>query len=423
MPRQLTAIKRKRGICPDSGDMKSIKETACGGCAGCGGCGRPHEGLPIGEQGHAWLDRFFLHPRWGLVGSLAVFALVLFLVFEVSAWLDAMTTARLAEAVSGWQPVSTVGAVARGVVDGLIGLVGIVVPYMIPLMMLLVSLEHAGIMQRIAIVIDRAFHRIGLHGRVAVVFLAGMGCNVPAISGAARLTHGRERVNASLLITLVPCSARSAIILALAGKYLGAGGVFAIFATAMLLIAGLGRLLSHRGREVDPYQPHAVPPYAIPRLKAVLRETWLRSSDVLTVVMPLLVAGSVVLALLAHFGADLLVNAALAPVTAWWLGLPVVLGVPLLFGVLRKELSLLMIFQALGTQDVGHVLDAAQLTTLLLFLTLYVPCVSTFAMMLRTLGLRDALRSVALSIAIALAVAAAARWALWSVGAFAPLIV
>jgi len=58
------------------------------------------------------------------------------------------------------------------------------------------------------------------------------------------------------------------------------------------------------------------------------------------------------------------------------------------------------------------VLDAAQITTLLLFLTLYVPCVSTFAVMTRTLGMRDAARSVALSMAVALLAAGAARLAL-----------
>jgi ferrous iron transport protein B len=393
MEMPLMTIKRVGDVCLESGNMKLIKA----------------QPIRLYRKRHEWLDRFFLHPRWGLVGSVLVFALVLFLVFEVSAWLDAMTTARLAEALSQWKPASTAGVVSRGVADGLVGLVGIVVPYMVPLMLLLVSLEQSGIMPRIALVIDRAFHRIGLHGRVAVLFLTGMGCNVPAIAAASRIGTDRERVNASLLITLVPCSARSAIILALAGKYLGAGGVFAIFATSMVLIAGLGRLLSHRGHDVDPFQVHAVPPYAIPRLRDVLRETWARSQDVVTVVLPLLVAGSVVLALLSHFGADRLIDASLAAITVWWLGLPMVLGVPLLFGVLRKELSLLMIYQALGTQDVGHMLDASQLVTLLLFLTLYVPCVSTFAVMMRTLGLRNAMKSVAISAAIALAVAGLAR--------------
>jgi len=356
-----------------------------------------------------WLDELFLHPQWGLIGSLAVFAAVLFVVFEISGWIDSMTTARLAEAFADWQPQSTTGVVGRAVLDGMIGLVGIVVPYMVPLVMLLVALEQAGLMHRIAFVVDRGFHQIGLHGGVAVPFLLGLGCNVPAISGAAKATSGRERVIASVLISFVPCSARSAIILAIAGKYLGAGGVFAIFAMTLVIIGVMGRLMSRRGRESGPGQVQEIPPYALPTWRVMLAETWERTSDILTIVTPLLVGGSVVLALLGHVGADRLVNLALTPVTVWWLGLPLALGVPLLFGVLRKELSLLMIYQALGTQDIGGMLDWVQIATLLLFLTFYVPCVSTFAVMLKTLGRRDAWFSVSLSVGVALLIALAAR--------------
>jgi ferrous iron transport protein B len=316
---------------------------------------------------------------------------------------------RLAAAFADWQPVSTGGVVGRAVLDGLIGLTGIVVPYMIPLVMLLVTLEEAGLMHRIAFVVDRGFHQIGLHGGVAVPFLLGLGCNVPAISGAAKATSGRERVIASVLISFVPCSARSAIILAIAGKYLGAGGVFGIFAMTLVLIAVLGRLLSRGSREAGPGQVQEIPPYAMPTGRKLLAETWERTSDILTIVTPLLVGGSVVLALLNHVGADSAINTVLTPVTVWWLGLPLVLGVPLLFGVLRKELSLLMIYQALGTQEIGGLLDSVQITTLLLFLTFYVPCVSTFAVMLKTIGRRDAWFSVAVSVGVALLIALLAR--------------
>lgn len=363
-----------------------------------------------------WLDELFLHRRWGVAGSLVVFAIVLFVVFEVSARLDAMTTVRLTEALAGWQPAGTAGVAARAVVDGLIGLVGIVVPYMVPLVLLLVALEQTGVMHRIAFVVDRAFHRIGLHGGVAVPFLTGLGCNVPAIVNAAQVTKGRERVIASVLITFVPCSARSAIILAVAGKYLGATGVFAIFALSLVLIAVLGRLFARSARGLGPGQIQEIPPFALPRWRALLATTWERSRDVLTIVLPLLVAGSVVLALLHDFGADGAINAALAPVTHGWLGLPVALGVPLLFGVLRKELSLLMIFQALGTLEVGQVLDATQMMTLLAFLTLYVPCLSTFAVMLRTIGRRQALVSVAISMGAALVLAGGVRFAMQAAG-------
>jgi ferrous iron transport protein B len=316
---------------------------------------------------------------------------------------------RLAEAFAGWQPQATGGVVGRAVVDGLLGLTGIVVPYMIPLVILLVSLEQVGLMQRIAFVVDRGFHQIGLHGGVAVPFLLGLGCNVPAISGVARTTRGRERVIASVLITFVPCSARSAIILAVAGKYLGAAGVFGMFALTIILIAAMGRLLSRRKREPGPGQVQEIPAYALPALRPLLAETWARTSDILTIVTPLLVGGSVVLALLAHVGADTAINALLTPVTVWWLGLPLALGVPLLFGVLRKELSLLMIYQALGTQDIDRLLDPMQMVTLLVFLSFYIPCISTFAVMLRTVGRRDAWFSVALSIGVALLLAGAVR--------------
>lgn len=356
-----------------------------------------------------WLDELFLHPQWGLIGSLAVFAAVLFVVFEISSWIDSMTTVPLAAVFAGWQPQAVEGVVGRAVLDGLIGLTGIVVPYMIPLVVLLVSLEQVGLMQRIAFVVDRGFHQIGLHGGVAVPFLLGLGCNVPAISGVARTTRGRERVIASMLITFVPCSARSAIILAVAGKYLGAAGVFGMFVLILVLISVLGRLLSRRMRELGPGQVQEIPAYALPAWRPLLMETWARTSDILTIVTPLLVGGSVVLALLAHVGADAVVNRLLTPVTAWWLGLPLTLGVPILFGVLRKELSLVMIYQALGTQEIDRLLDPVQMLTLLVFLSFYIPCISTFAVMLRTVGRRDAWASVALSVGVALLLAGAVR--------------
>ena len=362
-----------------------------------------------GARWQYWLDEFFLHPQWGLIGSLAVFAAVLFVVFEVSTWLDSVTAARLIEMAEVWQPTSTGGVVGRAVIDGLIGLIGIVIPYMLPLVMLLVALEQVGVMQRIAFVVDRGFHHIGLHGGVAVPFLLGLGCNVPAISAAAATSKGHERVVASLLITFVPCSARSAIILALAGKYLGGIGVFAIFALTIVIIAVMGKLLTRRYPDPTPGQVQEIPSYALPQFKPLLHSTWERTSDILTIVTPLLVGGSVLLALLQHYQADAFINLALTPVTSWWLGLPIVLGIPILFGVLRKELSLLMIFQALGSEELAGLLDWVQIATFLIFLTFYVPCISTFAVMLKLLGRRDALFSVALSVGVALAVAGVVR--------------
>jgi ferrous iron transport protein B len=366
-------------------------------------------GIDAGKSWLRWLDKLFLHPRWGLFGSLLVFAIVLLTVFQMSTFLDSLTSARLAEWAQQWQPESTPGVVGRAVVDALIGLIGIVIPYMLPLVLLLVTLEESGVMHRVAFVVDRGFHRIGLHGGVAVPFLIGLGCNVPAISAAAASGSRRERVVSAILITFVPCSARSAIILAIGGKYLGGLGVFAIFMLTLLVIAVLGKLLARRYADSAPGMVLAIPCYALPAWNTVWRKTRERTEDIVTIVTPLLVIGSVVLALLAHFGADALINSALTPITVWWLGLPVVLGVPILFGVLRKELSLLMIYQALGTQEIVPLLDHIQIFTFLVFLTFYVPCLSTFAVMLKTLGHKEAWFSVAVSLASALLMAGIVR--------------
>jgi ferrous iron transport protein B len=80
-----------------------------------------------------------------------------------------------------------------------------------------------------------------------------------------------------------------------------------------------------------------------------------------------------------------------------------------LFGVLRKELSLLMIYQALGTLEIMPLLNHAQIFTFLVFLTFYVPCLSTFAVMLKTLGRKEAWFSVMVSLVSALLMAGAVR--------------
>lgn len=366
-------------------------------------------GVDSGQGWRRWLDELFLNPRWGLLGSLLVFALVLLIVFEMSTFLDSLTSASLASWVQQWQPESTAGIVGRAVAEGLVGLVGIVVPYMLPLVLLLVMLEESGVMNRVAFVVDRGFHHIGLHGGVAVPFLIGLGCNVPAISAAATTGSRRERVVSAILITFVPCSARSAIILAIGGKYLGGLGVFAIFMLTLFVIAVLGKLLARRYSDSAPGMVQEIPSFALPVWSNVWRKTWERTEDIVTIVTPLLVAGSIVLALLSHFGADALINTALIPVTSWWLGLPVALGVPILFGILRKELSLLMIYQALGTLEIMPLLNYAQIFTFLIFLTFYVPCLSTFAVMLKTLGRKEAWFSVAISLACALLMAGSVR--------------
>jgi ferrous iron transport protein B len=145
----------------------------------------------LGPQTHPWLDRIFLDRRWGVVGSLAVFAAVLFVVFQVSAWLDEQTTQRLAAVLRGLATagVREVVAARGGRRPG--GPRGYRRAYMIPLVALLVALEQCGVMPRIARVCRSRLPSDRRHGGVAVtVSSRDLGCNVPAISSVAAMTTG-----------------------------------------------------------------------------------------------------------------------------------------------------------------------------------------------------------------------------------------
>jgi ferrous iron transport protein B len=118
-----------------------------------------------------------------------------------------------------------------------------------------------------------------------------------------------------------------------------------------------------------------VPPYRTPKLSALIGKTWLRMKEFVVVAWPLLIAGSFLLSLAEYYHWDRGLNTGLSPLTSM-LGLPAAVGTTLIFGILRKELSMIMLMQALGTTDVQSVLSVGQIfvfTILLPFIFLRLP--------------------------------------------------
>jgi ferrous iron transport protein B len=149
----------------------------------------------------------------------------------------------------------------------------------------------------------------------------------------------------------------------------------------------------------------------------MLRETWERTRDILTIVTPLLVGGSVVLALLAHVGADR-TSMRCSPRSLVVARLPVVPRRP--HPVRSAAQGAFFVDDLPGARHLrgGSLPDQVQITTFLLFLTFYVPCISTFAVMAKTIGRRAAMFSVSLSVAVALLVSGLARFGLGGVRLF-----
>ena len=358
------------------------------------------------------VDRLAMHPIWGYALLAAVFLGFFRLIFDVGKLGEDrilrvfdILVAALAHHLN---PQGALFAAVKGAVLGTAGAVAIVLPYLLPFLVGLAILEDIGYLSRVGYLMDAAMHRLGLHGTATLPVLVGYGCSVPAVMATRILTTRRDRFIAAFLAVLVPCSARMTVIFALVGFYLGANYALGIYALNIVVIAIAGHVLARLWPEVSPGMLMEVPAYRVPGPRVVARKTWWRLREFVLVAFPLLIVGSIVLSLVDFCGWQHSINAALAPLTAI-LGLPRSVGLTLVFGVLRKELSLLMLMQALGTAHVLGVMTAAQILIFTLFVTFYIPCMATLASMMRELGWRLTLAASAALLTLAVVVSLAAR--------------
>jgi ferrous iron transport protein B len=295
-----------------------------------------------------------------------------------------------------------------GVLQGIAAGVAIVLPYLLPFLLGLGLLEDVGYLPRVAFLMDAFMHRIGLHGKAIVPFILGYGCNVPAVMSTRTLEESRDRYIAAALATLVPCAARLAVVFGLVAYYLGPVAAFALYLFNLLIIAATGKILSKMTPENSPGLIMEMPSYRVPTLKNVFGKSWFRVREFIVEAWPILIVGSAVLATLNYFNAAYIFNWLARPVT-WLLGLPSTVGVPLIFGVLRKELSLVMLSQALGSADFRAVLSPEQMMVYATFVMFYLPCLATLAVLRRELGIRAMLTISALTVIVALLAALIVR--------------
>jgi ferrous iron transport protein B len=207
---------------------------------------------------------------------------------------------------------------------------------------------------------------------------------------------------------MVPCAARIAVIFGLIAFYLGSRIALLIYIFNILVIALTGRILSWRILKESPGLILEVPPYRMPTLKAMFYKTWFRAKEFVIEAWPLLIGGSIFLELAQRYQFADLLNLLTRPFT-WILGLPSEVGLPLIFGVLRKELSLIMLRQALAVSDISLVLTPEQMITFTIFVVFYIPCLATLAALRRELNTRDMLIIAGLSVLVAMVTALIGR--------------
>jgi ferrous iron transport protein B len=358
------------------------------------------------------LDMVLMHPVLGYLFFAAIMYGFFLAVFRIGSTVEApmMTVFDRAIALLG-KGLSTEGFAffaLKGITQGMAGAIGIVLPYLVPFLIGLSVLEDVGYLPRAGYLMDTFMHRIGLHGKSVIPFILGYGCSVPAVMATRILDSPRDRFITAMLTVMIPCVARTTIIFGLIGYFLGPHLAFLLYLINLIVIGVLGKLLTKLYPQATPGLVLEIPSYKIPSVRVVFAKVWLRIREFIVVAWPLLIVGSLALSLLEYARFDHYLNLGLLPVT-WALGLPLGLGVTLLFGILRKELSLVMLFQALGTTQVATVLSAGQMMTFTLFVMFYIPCVATVAVLTRELGRSKTVLVLAFTTSIALVVALLAR--------------
>ena len=371
--------------------------------------------VKIGEARKSWrnrLDDILLHPVWGYFVLIGVLFLFFWGVYGLGSAIEGPVLAffdRLSESLTAnMNSTSLWTNMLVGVIQGISGGIAIVLPYLIPFLLGLGLLEDVGYLPRIAFLMDGLMHRIGLHGKAIVPFILGYGCNVPSVMSTRILEERRDRILAATLAVLVPCAARLSVVFGLVAFYLGPVYALAIYLFNIFVIAFLGKILNRLIPEDSPGLILEMPIYHLPTLRSVVNKTWFRVREFVFEAWPLLIAGSAVMAVLNFYKLSLYLNIPIRPIT-WLLGLPSETGVPLIFGILRKELSLIMLRQALGVADFSAALTSIQMVTFSVFVVFYIPCLATLSMLRKEFGWKSTFKIAGFTVVVALAAGLIAR--------------
>lgn len=304
------------------------------------------------------------------------------------------------------------GALAKtllwGFDSGIIAALSVGIPFVFTVYFMLAVLEDSGYLNAAAFIADRWMSSVGLHGRAVIPLFAGFGCSVPAIISTRVLANRRDRTVASMMISLIPCSARTAVIAGAVARFVGWEAAIGIFAVDLVLVAATGRALNLLLPGKSSGLVMEVFPFRRPILRHVWRKTWHRFRTFVVVATPIVVIGSLVLGALYESGWMWTLTRPMSPIVVDWLRLPPVAGLALIFALLRKELALqLLVTLAIvryGTHasNLLEFMTAPQIVTYALVNTIFVPCIATVAVLRAELGTKRMLAISAGSIAIAL---------------------
>ena len=291
-----------------------------------------------------------------------------------------------------------------GALGGFFGALAGVLVYVIPFFFIIEILQDSGYLPRAAFLMDRIMHSIGVHGKTVITMILGLGCNVPACAGCRIMETEREKKMSLALSSLVPCAAVMTVAMGLVGRYLGLGWVVVLFAINFSVILLVGKILNKIMPGSCTELIMEMHEYRLPNYNVIFKQTWLRSKEFIFKALPIIIGLGVLLEILFMFNILEPINAILSPITVFWLGLPAVTGLFLIYGILRKELTLVLL--SLFASNIGitilELFTPVQMIVFSLVTMLYIPCFATIIIIARNSSWKYALQVTILEISLAL---------------------
>jgi ferrous iron transport protein B len=286
---------------------------------------------------------------------------------------------------------------------GLTYAIAIVLPVVTTFFLLFGFLEDSGYIPRLAVFSDRIFRAMGLNGKAVLPMVLGLGCDTMATMTTRILATPKERLIAILLLALgIPCSAQLATILGILGG-VSFGALLTLFGVVLAQMFVVGWLAAR----ILPGQRSEfiieLPPIRLPRLSNVLTKTRLRVWWYLGEAVPLFLIGTMLLFVLDKAQLLGMLAAAGRPIVHGLLDLPEATAEIFVMGFLRRDYGAAGLFRLAASGQ----LSAVQAVVALTVMTLFIPCVANFLMIVRERGARVAFAMLAVITPIAVFTGAA----------------
>lgn len=291
---------------------------------------------------------------------------------------------------SGYEYETSFGLLTTGIYV----IFAVVLPYILSFYFILGFLEDFGYLPRLAVLLDSIMHKLGLHGYATIPIILGFGCNVPAMLSTRILEGKREKFIATTLIAIsIPCMAQTAVIIGLLGQY-GIQYIIMVYGTLLILFITLGAILNFLLKGESPEIFFEIPPYRIPHMETLLKKTWMRVKGFLLEALPFVFLGILAINILYLIGVMGALSNLLSPIMSQMLGLPDQAIDALIMGFLRKDLATAMLAPLN--------LSPNQLVVACTVLATSFPCIATFIVLIKEIGIKDMLKTVVLMLSVAL---------------------